>query len=175
MTALRGKYVLHQQLTTRFGRLQLKQLNGQMTTSCLWIVMKPKSFLCFRRTSLDILYIFTKGKAIERVTTTKLLCDNKRRLGVGTTHNDDTWWGITKTVFSTSLEADRGMKIAFQELPYECALTRANINTLDVKTCLAVFRGILSPTHTLYHFRSQEGKQITSFKLQTNLTFMHSI
>ena len=48
----------------------------------------------------------------------------------------------------------RAMKIAFPELPYEWALTRANINTLHSRRedlSRRFFRGMLSPTHKLHN------------------------
>ena len=48
----------------------------------------------------------------------------------------------------------RTIKIAFPELPYDCALTRANINTLHSRredVSRHFFRGMLSPTHKLHH------------------------
>ena len=70
MTALSGKYVLHQQLTARFNRLQLKLLNGRITTSSVWTVIRLVFLWCIPP---DIPAITIKEKTIERVTSTKLL------------------------------------------------------------------------------------------------------
>ena len=67
MTALNGKYVIHQVLTDIFNRLQLKQLNGRITTSCVLTVTKQLLvFLgCIPPNISDITI---KEKTIESVT-----------------------------------------------------------------------------------------------------------
>ena len=117
---------------------------------------------------------------------------------MGSTHNDDTWQGITKILLFASFEAGRcgkhayckdiyvslvrslleyarqvwhtgltvsdsarlegiqkrAMKIAFPELPYECAFTLTNINTLHSRRedlSRRFFRGKLSPSHKRHH------------------------
>ena len=141
---------------------------------------KTKSFWCFfGPTPLDIPSITLKGKAIDRVTSTKLLgviisndlgsfeaggCDKHSYskdirltcpLAVGiclpsVAHGSYCiGYGPIKRV------TEGASKIAFPELPYECALIRATIDTLNsLRRDLSrrFFRCLLSPTHksTIY-------------------------
>ena len=153
---------------------------------------KTKELLVFfGRTPPDIPSITIKGKAIERVTSTKLLgviiSDDLawgphitmihgkasqrlyflrllKRAGVASIHIVRIYVSLVRSlleyafqVWHTGLTVSdsdqlegiqkRAMKIAFPELPCECALTRANINTLHSRRedpSRRFFRGMLS-------------------------------
>ena len=136
MIAPCGKYVLHQQLTARFSRLQLQAAiewsdDNLMCVNC----DKTKELLVFfGRTPPDIPSITIKGKAIERVTSTKLL---------GVIISDDLAWGPHITMIHGK---------ASQRLYFLCLLKRAGVASIHiVRIYVSLVRSLLEYAFQVLH------------------------